>query len=138
MRHCLTCRAAVALACCRDVENSQLTAIATYRNVSEAQQKCALQFGPATVGALAAHLSGCHVCPCPGWLSPLLGDASDWLHPCLQVTLFAACFLAAVLEYLAAEVMELAGNAARDCQRRFITNRHIFLAISNDAELVAL
>lgn len=47
-------------------------------------------------------------------------------------------YLAAVLEYLAAEILELAGNAAKDNKKKTIAPRHIMLAIENDEELARL
>lgn len=37
--------------------------------------------------------------------------------------------------FVAAEILELAGNAARDNKKGRVTPRHILLAIANDEEL---
>ncbi|KAI9258757.1 histone H2A type 1-F [Phascolomyces articulosus] len=47
----------------------------------------------------------------------------------------APVFLAAVLEYLVAELLELACNAVRDNKRARIMPRHVQLAVRNDEEL---
>ncbi|KAJ8732407.1 hypothetical protein PYW07_015006 [Mythimna separata] len=47
----------------------------------------------------------------------------------------ASIYMAAVLEYLAAEILELAAKAAEDNNRSRISPRHILLAVRNDEEL---
>ena len=70
----------------------------------------------------------------------LFSSCSHWLF--VSQCLACVVFLTGVLEYMSAEILELAGNAARDNksyslarQQHIISPRHISLAILNDEEL---
>eukprot|EP01083_Nonionella_stella_P056879 149561_1 len=52
-----------------------------------------------------------------------------------RVTTCAAVFLATVLEYVMAEVLELAGNECLNDKRKSIQDRHIFRALNDDDEI---
>ena len=52
-----------------------------------------------------------------------------------RVGMQAPVYMAAVLEYLAAELLELSGNMAAEMNKNRIGPRHILLAMKNDDEL---
>jgi len=67
-----------------------------------------------------------------------VGRIRRYLKTCTfqqRIAVGAPIYQAAVMEYLSAEILELAGNAARDNKRSRITPRHILLAVANDEEL---
>ena len=52
-----------------------------------------------------------------------------------HINKMASVYLTAVIEYLVAEVLELAGGQAKDFNKNRITPRHIQLAVRSDPEL---
>lgn len=55
-----------------------------------------------------------------------------------RIGLGTPIYLAVVLEYITAEILELSGNASRDDKKVKIKTRHIFMSVANDPELSKL
>lgn len=95
--------------------NSKSGAVKGAKAVSGAV-RAGLQFSPARIRSeIKLHSSG-KGCKC-------------------RVSMGSAVYLAAVIEYLVAEVLELSGNASRDRKHVRITTNDIHVAIDNDEEL---
>lgn len=52
-----------------------------------------------------------------------------------RISVGASVYMAAVIEYLVAELNELSGNAAKANKRKTVTPRHVMLGVRMDAEL---
>lgn len=52
-----------------------------------------------------------------------------------RISDYSAIYLAAVLEYLVAEVLEVSGNVTKYMNKKIITPRHIKYAVAQDEEL---
>ena len=81
--------------------------------ISSINKNTGLQFSPARAGRFMSNHSG-------------------------RTTAESKVALASVLEYLCAEITELAGNVTSDKKKVTITTRHLFLAIENDHALYNL
>uniref|UniRef100_A0A1I8MU77 Histone H2A n=1 Tax=Musca domestica TaxID=7370 RepID=A0A1I8MU77_MUSDO len=55
-----------------------------------------------------------------------------------RITMGSASYLTAVMEYLTAEILVLAGNFAMDHHKKLIVSRHLQMAIMTDPELRTL
>lgn len=55
-----------------------------------------------------------------------------------RISEFASIYLTAVLEYVAAEILELSGTAAKEEKLKRINPRHVMLAVRNDQEFEGL
>ena len=53
----------------------------------------------------------------------------------LRVSKGAGTYLTAVLEYMSAELLEIAGNCCRDMKQKRLTPRHLQLSIRMDEEM---
>jgi histone H2A len=68
-----------------------------------------------------------------GRIGTKLKNAVPW-----RVTKSAAAYLAATLEFLASELLDLSGNAAKDLKVKRIMPRHIQYALAGDQEFTIL
>ena len=75
-----------------------------------------------------------------GLIFPVGRIENTWIRPALcgrntRLSEDAPVYMAAVLEYITADVLELAGHVAQDDKKVRITTRHLALALQRDDEL---
>ncbi|TFK25623.1 histone H2A [Coprinopsis marcescibilis] len=68
-------------------------------------------------------------------VSRIKRKAKECLYPSHRIFTGAAVYLTAVIEYLTAEVLELAGNQAKYYKKKRIIPRHILIGVWRDTEL---
>ena len=59
----------------------------------------------------------------------------SWAPLYIKFTDQSAVFMAAMLEYMTAEILELAGNVAEQSKKKRIVPRHLMLAVRVDEEI---
>jgi len=60
------------------------------------------------------------------------------LARCHRISVSAAAYLAAVLEYMTSELLDLAGSVTKSTNRKTIIPRSIMLAVTSDAEILKM
>eukprot|EP00802_Teleaulax_amphioxeia_P002865 Tamp_02868.p1 GENE.Tamp_02868~~Tamp_02868.p1 ORF type:complete len:917 (-),score=169.94 Tamp_02868:396-3146(-) len=111
-------------------------ALTKYRDAGVALPRFDAASGGLEYGGNTAGVVGDSIDSAAGLQFPVLGVA-HMMSVCAgrPPSTAAAVCMSAVLEYMCAELLELAGNTARDNRSEWIVPRHLNLVIINDEEL---